>query len=388
MKRLVIMTILAILLTFPPQGRTAAPFRFAVFSDSRSDVITEKCSDANTGVSPVLALVVNDILDRHQSNPINLVIFPGDMIAGYLQRDQKSVAECNRLQLIHWRNTMKPLLDAGIQIRVTAGNHDLATLTKPQLESYCSPHNRPYIPSLDNVNVLKEVLGDMFLGNPGPASDMGLTYSFDAGGCHFSLLTAYTMFENSSFSNETLRWLENDLKQASEKNLHIIVAAHPPAFPGGGHMWDSLPFFDPEYSCEYYSGIDSRKDRDRFWNLLKKFGAVAYLCGHEHNIQVQCVEGVWQIVSAGLTPVLYELNGSDKDKKRNTILYDGQFQNPRAKINWPWDESKRAYWGWCLVTVNGPNMSLEVFGSDSLPTKKSDLNLLKSFFLLQGAPTP
>ena len=385
MKRLRIVCILIILMTFPAAAHSGEPFRFAVFSDSRGAVLTDRCADE--GVSPVLAVLVEDVLHRHDTAPISLVVFPGDMISGALKRDQASVADCNLLQLKHWRNTIKPILDAGIQMRVTMGNHEMATVEKAQLKTRCSPHNWPYIPSQDNVDVFKEILGDMLSPHPRPSPNMGLTYSFDAGGCHFVFLAGYTMYENNSFSNETLRWLENDLKEASEKGLHIMVASHAPAFPGGGHMWDCIPFLDPEYACNYYSGIDRRKERDRFWNLLKEFGTVAYFCGHEHNIQIQEVEGVWQIVSAGITQRLYELNGSETDKKRNTILYDGHFQNPRARINWPWQETREAYWGWCLVTVDEENISLEVFGSDSLPTKRSDLKLLKSFSLRQGSQT-
>ncbi len=387
LNRMKITFVSVLLLILPSTANSGEPFRFAAFCDSRGDLLTDKCADGDSDVSSVLPVIVEDVLYRHRTTPIRLVVFPGDMISGALKRDQPSVADCNRLQLQQWRNTIKPILDAGIDMRVTAGNHEMITVSKAEFDVRCSPHNWPYTSSQDNVNILKEILGDMLSPAPGPTPDMGLTYSFDAGGCHFVFLAAYTMYENNSFSNETLKWLENDLKAASEKGFHIMVASHAPAFPGGGHMWDCIPFFDPEYACDYYSGIDRRKDRDRFWNILKEFNTVAYFCGHEHNIQVQEVEGVWQIVSAGITAKLYELNGSKKDRKRNTTLYDGRFQNPRASVKWPWDDRRKAYWGWCMVTVDGNNISLEVFGSDSLPTKRSDLKLLKSFSLRKNGQT-
>jgi hypothetical protein len=73
--------------------------------------------------------------------------------------------------------------------------------------------------------VFKEVLGDALEGSPGPASDMGLTYSFDLEDCHFVLLTAYTMYQNNSFSNETIRWLQDDLEKAKEAGKKIEVSA-------------------------------------------------------------------------------------------------------------------------------------------------------------------
>ena len=149
-------------------------------------------------------------------------------------------------------------------------------------------------------------------------------------------------------------------------------------------MWDSLPFYDPKYDCDGYDGrfgIDHRTERDRFWNILKKNGVIAYFCGHEHNIQVQQVEGVWHVVSGGLTPKLYPLNGVKNDERRNTILYDGEFQNQRASVNWPWNDGQKSYAGWCLVNVQSDKVTMEVFGSENPPKNKSELTSLKVFEL-------
>ncbi|MBI4961696.1 MAG: metallophosphoesterase [Desulfomonile tiedjei] len=385
MKRFAIFVPVFLLLISPALcGADDEIFRFAVFSDTRGQAKTAKCSDDNFGVSQVLEPIVNAVLATNRSLPIKLVLFPGDMMSGGWKRDAASVAECNKIQLLHWRETVKPLLDAGIGFSVTAGNHEVIARDESVPRKQCSEHASAYTPAEENFKVFREVLGDMLPGRGGPESDFGLTYSFDMNGCHFVVLTAYTMSQKNSFSEETLEWLARDLSEAKARGLITFVASHPPAFPGGGHMWDSLPFFDPEYTCDNLRGIDRRKDRDRFWDLLKKNNVAAYFCGHEHQIQVQEVEGVWHVVSAGLTTRLYPLNGSPWDKQRNTILYDGKFQNPRASIIWPWNETQKAYWGWCLVTVAGKKVTMEVFGSDVPPTKESDLKLLKSFTLTEG----
>jgi len=334
-----------------------------------------------------LPLIVEDLLARHASNPIHLVVFPGDIIAGVFKREAGSVPECNRIMFAHWRERMMPLLKAKISVRVAAGNHEIMSMDETQVKRRCGKHLWPYIPLLDNFTVLKESLGDMIRGVPGPESDLGLTYSFEMGGCHFAILNAYTMSEHNSFSSQTIQWLDQDLGKAKEAGLMLFVAAHPPAFPGGGHMWDAIPFFDPSYDCEGYDGrfgIDRRRERDRFWNILKRHNVVAYLCGHEHNIQVQEVEGTWQVVSGALHPKLRPLNGSEGDPQPNTILYDGAFQNPRASVNWPWDESRKSYWGWCLITVDGEKVTLEVFGSENKPRKRTNLRPLKTFVLRDG----
>jgi len=372
-------------------------FRFAVLSDCRSQIFTTTCTDANAGVSPVLGLAVTDLLKRHESKRIQLMIVPGDLISGYLKRDKASVSECNRVQLLKWVETVKPIADNGITVRVTVGNHEVGAVQEASEYVRCSPHNWPYITARANFEVFREVMKDKLVKHKSaPQSDMGVTYSFDQAGCHFAVLAAYTMEENNSFSEATLTWLEKDLKAANEKGLLSFVAAHPPAFPGSKHMWDSLPFYDPDYRCSGLNGIDHRSARDRFWNILKKYKVVAYLCGHEHNIQIQEVEGVWHVVSGGLTHRLYPLNGVEQDHgKSNTILYNGEFQNPRASLRWPWDTSKESYWGWCLVSVEGKKVTLDVYGTGkdpcngkgTDPCEGAQLKLLKSFILRDAEAT-
>jgi hypothetical protein len=67
----------------------------------------------------------------------------------------------------------------------------------------------------------------------------------------------------------------------------------------------------------------------------------------------------------------------------NLILYDGRFQNPRASVIWPWDENKKSYWGWCLISVMEDRITMEVFGSDTSPRSVDDFKRLKSFVLWQ-----
>lgn len=50
---------------------------------------------------------------------------------------------------------------------------------------------------------------------------------------------------------------------------------------------------------EYDLGRDP-KNRDRFWNLLKQKGVVAFFCGHHHQFKVHRMNenDVWQVLSA------------------------------------------------------------------------------------------
>ncbi|MGO8878912.1 MAG: metallophosphoesterase family protein [Desulfomonilaceae bacterium] len=386
MKRLgITLTTLLTILVLSTATFAEDKFRFAVFSDTRGNLITKSCSDDNAGVSSILPLVRDHVLKINETKLIRLVLFPGDMVTGYFPRDAGSTSECNRVQLGKWREVMKPLLDKGIQVRVTVGNHEVGTFDPSKEDVSCGKHGRPYLPSYQNFQVFKDVLGDMLGEDNGPKSNLGLTYSFDVDGCHFAMISAYTMYENNSFSNETMQWLDNDLKTARDKGYKLFVASHPPAFPGGGHTWDSLPFFDPSYTCSDYSGIDRRKERDRFWNMLKKHGVIAYFCGHEHNTQIQLVDGCWQATIGGLTSELYKFNGAEGDTRRNLILYDGRFQNPKASVNWPWDENNEmSHWGWALVTVDDERVTMDIYGTEKLPESVDDFKKLKTFTLREA----
>jgi hypothetical protein len=178
--------------------------------------------------------MVKDIVARNDTESVKLVLFPGDMIHGVLKRDAPSVAECNRVSLNHWRKVVSPLLKAGMIMRVTVGNHEtvVADASKPRLR--CGDHLSPYFTEMENFKVFREVLGDMIDGTPGPESDLGLTYSFDMGGCHFAVLAAYTMFYQARFpmrplTGSTGTWAKQ------EAGLKTFVVSHPPA-PGGGHV--------------------------------------------------------------------------------------------------------------------------------------------------------
>ncbi len=379
MKKFIAVIFLVVVTYIPAFSET---FRFAVMSDGRGETRGKTCS-GDSGITPLMDLFTRSILDAHAKAKIELLLFPGDLISGYFRRDAATVAECNRAQLISWKNKMEPLTQAGIPIRITAGNHE--ALAAPDFPiSKCGSHLYPYTPKIENFEALYEVLSDMTGENTGPASGLGFTYSFDMGSCHFAVLNAYTLLHANSFSEEIIQWLMKDLADARAAGKKLFVASHPPAFPGSRHMWDSLPLYDPTFNCDGFDpeyGIDRRNERDRFWNILKQNKVTAYLCGHEHHTQIQLVEGVWQVLSGGMTAKLYPLNGAEGDKNPNTTLYDGKFQNPRASINWPWDDDKKSYWGWVLVTVDGDDVKLDVYGSDKYPRESNDFKVIKSFHL-------
>ena len=89
-------------------------------------------------------------------------------------------------------------------------------------------------------------------------------------------------------SGHLYNWLASDL--ATTNKEHIFVIGHQPAYPQPDadngrvrHIEDSLNAYPA--------------NRDRFWNLLKNEGVVAYICGHTHNYSAVKINGVWQLNS-------------------------------------------------------------------------------------------
>ena len=127
--------------------------------------------------------------------------------------------------------------------------------------------------------------------NIGPPGSEETTYSFDYENSHFAVINEY--YDGSSDTgidgdvvDELYNWLATDL--AATNKTHIFVIGHEPAYPQADadngrkrHFGDSLDKY-PSH-------------RDRFWNLLKNSGVVAYFCGHTHNYSAVDIDGVWQI---------------------------------------------------------------------------------------------
>lgn len=91
-------------------------------------------------------------------------------------------------------------------------------------------------------------------------------YSFDHNDSHFIILDAYMPGAWSSISEDQMTWLEDDLRTTTKP--HIFVFVHPPLYPTGPHLGESLD-----------TDIDVR---DRLAALLTQYQVDAVFCGHEH----------------------------------------------------------------------------------------------------------
>jgi len=129
--------------------------------------------------------------------------------------------------------------------------------------------------------------------NIGPSGCPETTYSLDYDSAHLVVINEYCDIDGDNVTDGDItdhlyKWLENDLAATAKE--HIFVFGHEPAYPQPDadngrvrHMDDSLNAHPA--------------NRDRFWNLLKSAGVVAYFCGHTHNYSTVQIDGVWQVDS-------------------------------------------------------------------------------------------
>jgi hypothetical protein len=129
------------------------------------------------------------------------------------------------------------------------------------------------------------------IANPGPLACPTTTYSFDYQNAHLVVLNEYCdtsgdIATDGDVPDYLYGWLAADLSATNQPLVFVI--GHEPAYPQEDadtgrmrHLGDSLdkyPFH-----------------RDRFWQLLRAEGVVAYICGHTHNYSAVLIDGVWQI---------------------------------------------------------------------------------------------
>jgi len=156
------------------------------------------------------------------------------------------------------------------------GNHDFGLADIRYLQNYKYDPN-----GTEEPNIVRQ----------GPASCPHTTYSFDYQNSHFVALNVYCNEEtpwgiDGSISDPIYDWLAADL--AATDKEHIFVFGHEPAFPQPDAQTGNVRHL--------YESLDQYRDaRDRFWELLKLHGVVAYLSGHTHNYSATMIDGVWHI---------------------------------------------------------------------------------------------
>ena len=127
--------------------------------------------------------------------------------------------------------------------------------------------------------------------NPGPTGCPETTYSFDYSHTHFVIINEYCDVSGDAATDGDIPdylydWLVADLN--ATQMAYIFVIGHEPAYPQPDADNGRLRHADDSLNLHM-------EHRDRFWDLLKGRGVVAYICGHTHNYSLVNINGVWQL---------------------------------------------------------------------------------------------
>jgi predicted phosphodiesterase len=197
---------------------------FIIVGDSRGGLLTPKGLNV-----PIMTELADEIV-RHK---VDFVAFPGDLVLGGSSNQL-------RKQLLAWREVMEPVYAAGIGVYPVRGNHDLG--------------------GRRGSDVWREVFSGRYeLPQNGPEGQKGLTYAVEHKNV---LLLGLDQFATRHRVDQ--RWVDEQLE--NNEKPHVFAFGHLPAF--GLQHRDCLD--------------DYPKERNAFWESLKKAGCRIYAAAHDH----------------------------------------------------------------------------------------------------------
>lgn len=224
-------------------------YQFVFYGDSCSGVPNGRHEESHARVNQVVA--------RLEPAP-QFIIFPGDEIIG-LVPDEATL----RAQWRYWFDVEMGWLDRSeIPIYHSTGNH--------------TTYNRM------SERLFAEVM--QHLPQNGPEGQTGLAYFVRQD----DLLLVFVHTLAAPLGGEghiETDWLEQVLGWHSDARWKFVIGHHP-AFPVNGYVGTYQRTIGDEYV-------------EPFWQILKKYDVMAYLCSHILAFDVQCHAGVLQITSGG-----------------------------------------------------------------------------------------
>jgi len=386
--------------TAPAPG-SRRPFSFVYMSDSR------QCpGGGELGFGGVNYKVVQQFIIDLYRREADIVLFGGDLVDGYT-----SSKESYLRQLRTWKKAVEPVgsyvpiyegmgnhEQVGDYIKVTSEGKEPLTLYTDRagkesgealfasmfvnpggsIYGFGPPESEEQWPGVGQG--LKSALKPWGLPQKkGPPYDETV-YSFHYDNVHFvSFNTNYwhtgVYYGNAEKVNAALEivggnregyvmknqlaWLKRDLEAAQRDDDvdWIVLFAHEPAFPNGGHLGDAM--FWGQGGRGQEGGLNDPRVpsgdvidmRDRFWGLVSSYSkTLAVFFGDEHNYSRTYIDEsvnsdykypVWQITSGGAGAPFYAQDFSA-----------------------PWTAQVRCFTSvphYCLVSVEGREVQLEIW---------------------------
>lgn len=172
------------------------------------------------------------------------------------------------------------LNEAGIQILVIPGNHDITGY------AYTFPNGEPEISEPVTPEEFKEIYSDFGYSGGISYDENSLSYVFDSGeGTRFFMLDTNLMYGVAlgQLSTKTLEWLEKELALCKE-------AGNIPVFAGHHSVLSHNPRFDFSYKLS---------NGDSVSEMITENNGSLYLCGHLHTQHFVQTENLTDIVTGG-----------------------------------------------------------------------------------------
>ena len=329
--------------------KTPVVLHFTTVGDCRGDPLLAGATEQDllwVQSTKVLARMIREMqIEKPQA-----LFYNGDMIYGYSSNKEKM-----ERYYAYWRGMMANLIESGTYVVPIPGNHEV------QIKIKNAEGKEKKTAVVENENIWRSNMGDLILdldrwksithqeatawnvenkpkiGTDGITTDQRqLSYSFDVGKSHFSMINTDPVGFDSS---APVKWLEADFKAAKKRGAKkFFIFGHKMAFT-------YVPEKQKADKQNKEGGFDARPEvRDAFWNLVEAYQAV-YFTGHEHTYhaeQPRINQGgkAWQVIVGG--------GGSP-------------FSIPKEFVD---KEGERMYaWADVMIHENG-NVSIRIFGFD------------------------
>ncbi len=396
--------------TAPPKG--ASHFKFAFMSDSRSGF-----GGGELNVNTVNYKTVSTFATAAYRKGAQFLLMVGDLIDGYT-----SSVEDYRMELESWKNAVEPFGHYR-PVYVVKGNHETLLNVFDDGSHYGSGLDKwPYATQSAEALFAREFVNPL----NGPVSEDGASYdpnpkkvdfptykenvySFQYGNI---LIVSYNT--NYWFSNhfmkyggnfdgyileQQFKWLKKELDRAEKDPTidWVILAAHTPAFPNGGHL-DSGMWYHGNNALrpgvfEYRQkklrhlpeGIIER--RNKLWAMFSHHRKVlAVLDGDEHNYSRALITSQTPV---GI-PAVDDTNG---DGKLDRFSPNPDFQYPVWQLisggmgapyyereHPPWDGAVKKFTSlqnFVLFSVEGKKVFIEVYSNTGKLIERTELTTIR-----------
>ncbi len=223
--------------------------------------------------------IIDSFVTKMKEEQPDLIVITGDLtFNGELNSHQQLAKK------------LESLKDAGIEIAVLPGNHDINNIFARQFDDV---KGAVQVESLDK-ETFQQTYQNLGYEEAKSIDEHSLSYRLDLNQ-HYSLLLVDSIQDsyqqNSALSEETMAWLEKELQAIQKEHKIPLIAMH-----------HNLA----RHSNLLYEGY-TLDNQEEMLSLLKQYHVPLTLSGHIHMQHIAKVENIYDIASSSLaiSPVQY-----------------------------------------------------------------------------------